>query len=162
MVFRAGDRLTNRPYEIKKEVGMDYTRLRDLLEAGEWEKANTETGQVILRAANREEEGDLRYEDLEKLNNLSFRTIDQLWVQYSSGHFGFSVQKRIWEKLGGTKEWDYGIAKKLGVNIGWRQEESWIDHKDLLFDINALYGHLPMVCIFFRNSNNVTNYSELV
>ncbi|MBC6417622.1 MAG: GUN4 domain-containing protein [Prochloron sp. SP5CPC1] len=129
MVFRAGDRLTNRPYEIKKEVGMDYTSLRDLLAAGKWKKANWETGQVILRAANREKEGWLRYEDIEKFPKTDFRTMDDLWVEYSSGCFGFSVQKRIWEKLGGTKEWDDGIAKNWGVAIGWRREESWINYK---------------------------------
>ncbi|MBV9389188.1 MAG: GUN4 domain-containing protein, partial [Chroococcidiopsidaceae cyanobacterium CP_BM_ER_R8_30] len=24
-------------------------------------------------------------------------TIDQLWVNYRKGHFGFSVQRQIWE-----------------------------------------------------------------
>ncbi|CCQ59603.1 GUN4 domain-containing protein, partial [Crocosphaera watsonii] len=32
------------------------------------------------------------------------RIIDQLWVKYSNGQFGFSVQKQIYmDELGGTK-----------------------------------------------------------
>ena len=32
------------------------------------------------------------------------KTIDKLWIKHSNGHFGFSVQKRIWESLGGPDQ----------------------------------------------------------
>ena len=37
------------------------------------------------------------------------RTIDQLWVKYSNRHFGFCVQKHIYQSLGGTTQKDEEI-----------------------------------------------------
>ena len=34
--------------------------------------------------------------------------INQLWINYSNGKFGFSIQKQIWIELGG----------KLGIRCG--------------------------------------------
>ncbi|MEH2424372.1 MAG: GUN4 domain-containing protein [Nostoc sp.] len=82
------------------------------------------------------------------------RTIDQLWVKYSNGRFGFSVQKRIWESVGK----DYG---KFGDRVGWRKwrtvvvdkwfglrqqtekQSEWLNDSDLLFNTSAPEGHLP-------------------
>jgi HTH-type transcriptional regulator/antitoxin HigA len=47
------------------------------------------------------------------------RTIDQLWVKYSQGRFGFSVQKKIWLEVGGKV--DYDTECKLGDRVGWRK-----------------------------------------
>ncbi len=43
------------------------------------------------------------------------RTIDQLWVKYSNGRFGFSVQKRIWHSIGGNKYADYKTGATLAI-----------------------------------------------
>ncbi|WP_258316433.1 GUN4 domain-containing protein [Cylindrospermopsis raciborskii] len=32
------------------------------------------------------------------------RTIDNLWLKYSQGKFGISVQQEIYKNLGGTKQ----------------------------------------------------------
>ncbi len=79
----------------------DNTRLGDLLAAGKWKQADKETANLLLKVANREEEGWLRNEDMEKFSCQDLRTIDDLWVKYSNGHFGFSVQQRIWQEIGG-------------------------------------------------------------
>jgi hypothetical protein len=42
---------------LRSEVGVDYTRLRNLLALGEWEEADGETKAVMLKAAGREKEG---------------------------------------------------------------------------------------------------------
>ena len=42
------------------------------------------------------------------------RTIDQLWVHYSNGKFGFSVQKKIYmDELGGTRDYDKKIWEEF-------------------------------------------------
>ncbi|MBC6417613.1 MAG: GUN4 domain-containing protein [Prochloron sp. SP5CPC1] len=142
------------------EVGVDYTKLRDLLAAGKWKEANEETDLVLvmLRAADPEEYDSLIEYVLLTDFTTDLSTIDQLWVKYSSGRFGFSVQRRIWESLGGTWEslgeiweWDYEIAIKLGVAVGWRRWWGWIDYKDLVFDINASQGHLPCPNSFIQH-----------
>ncbi|MFM9156775.1 MAG: GUN4 domain-containing protein, partial [Dolichospermum sp.] len=83
--------------QLKLDVGMDYSKLRDLLKAGEWKEADEETRRVMLAVAKRENEGSLDVESIDNFPCADLRTIDQLWVKYSDGKFGFSVQKRIYQ-----------------------------------------------------------------
>ncbi|MGB7440135.1 MAG: GUN4 domain-containing protein, partial [Coleofasciculaceae cyanobacterium] len=109
--------------ELRSEKGVDYTKLRDLLAAGKWKEADEETAEVMIKAAGQEERGYLEREDIEKFPCADLRTIDQLWVKYSNGRFGFSVQKRIWLEVGGKV--DYETEKKLGDRLGWRGGGEW-------------------------------------
>jgi len=157
---------TQQNNDLSSEKGIDYTRLRDLLKAGEWEEADKETLAVMLKIAGREQKLWLDPESIKNFLGVDLRTIDQLWVKYSDGRFGFSVQKRIWESVGK----DY---TKLGDRVGWRTYETviqknivecledinkklgfkqeavttmgakWLYYTDLTFDIHAPEGHLP-------------------
>jgi len=69
------------------------------------------------------------------------RTIDQLWVKYSQGRFGFSVQKKIWLEVGGRVDGE--TECKLGDRIGWRKGGKWLDYDELTFNKQAQQGHLP-------------------
>jgi serine/threonine protein kinase len=88
--------------ELKSAKGVDYTKLRNLLAAQKWKEADQETARVMLEAANRTKEGYLDRQSIENFPCEDLRTIDQLWVKYSEGRFGFSVQKQIWLELGGS------------------------------------------------------------
>ena len=85
---------------------MDYRKLRDLLAAGKWKEADEETTRVMLAVAKREKEDWLDVKHIDNFPCEDLRTIDQLWVKYSDGKFGFSVQKRIYQGLGGTREYN--------------------------------------------------------
>ncbi|MFB2922542.1 protein kinase domain-containing protein [Aerosakkonema funiforme] len=102
--------------DLRSDKGVDYRKLRDLLKAGNWKEADEETGRVMLKAAGREKEGWLDDESINKFPCTDLRTIDRLWVKYSKGRFGFSVQKRIWESVGGKPgEYDWetrSLARK--------------------------------------------------
>src|SRR4028118_599732 len=126
------------------EPQVDYTRLRDLLAAGEWQEADRETETVMIKAAGRGQDGWLSEEDLEAFPCEDLRLIDELWVKYSNGHFGFSVQKRIWESVEETtQDADVEIWKKFGDKVGWRLNDSWVGHRNLTFSLDAPEGHLP-------------------
>jgi len=71
------------------------------------------------------------------------RTIDQLWVKYSNGRFGFSVQKRIYQSLGGTSKYDEKVWDKFGDKVGWRKNNKWLYYYDLSFLEKAPEAHLP-------------------
>ncbi len=124
--------------------GADYTRLRELLEAGEWRKADRETEAVMLEVSGREEEGWLTEEDMETFPCQDLRTIDELWVKYSNGRFGFSVQKRIWKDIEATIQ-DTGVDtwKYFGNKVSWRVNDYWIGYSNLTFSLDAPEGHLP-------------------
>ena len=123
--------------------GVDYRKLRDLLAAGRWKEADLETDRVILKAARRETEGYLRRSDAENFSCQDLRTIDKLWVKYSNGNFGFSVQKQIYQSVGGTKEYDSKVWRKFGDKVGWRKGGQWLDYSELTFSKEHYRGHLP-------------------
>jgi hypothetical protein len=77
-----------------------YARLRDLLAAKDWKAADKETAECMFEVADRQQDRWLRPEDIEQFPCLDLCNIDRLWMKYSSGHFGFSAQKQIWERLG--------------------------------------------------------------
>ena len=145
---------------LSSERGVDYTNLRDLLASGQWKDADKETLAVMLKAAKKQKiaylnNGYLDIESIEKFPCTDLGTIDQLWVKYSYGRFGFSVQKRIWESVGGKpgKE-DYEIFKKFGDRVRWlkweskwlglKKEEQWLSYSEITFTLNAPQGHLPL------------------
>ena len=133
-----------RDVPLKSERGVDYTKLRDLLATGKWQKADEETATKMLEAAGRTEERWLRIEDIDRFPCEDLRTIDQLWVKYSNGRFGFSVQKRIYESLGGTKDYDNKIWEAFGDRVGWRVNNEWLHYNELKFNTKAPVAHLPM------------------
>lgn len=138
--------------DLRSERGIDYTHLRDLLAQGKWKEADQETLSVMLKAANREKEACLDIESIKNFPCTDLYTIDQLWITYSNGRFGFSVQKCIWENVGGQPgEYDEEAIKQLGSRIGWRKKllgfvnyETWLNYSEITFNLNAPSGHLPL------------------
>lgn len=134
--------------DLKSEKGIDYTPLRDLLKAQDWEAADRETYEVMIRAVGKKS-GDW-FSDDELLNFpcADLLTIDRLWVKYSQGQFGFSVQKQIYVECGGKLDGKYPgdtIWRKFGDKVGWRVNERWIRYSDVTFSTSAPVGHLPLV-----------------
>jgi len=136
--------------QLVSAVGMDYYELRNLLAAGKWKEADQETARVMLKVAGREKEGYLDTESIDKFPCEDLRTIDQLWVKYSNGRFGFSVQKRIYQSLGGTRTYDDKIWKAFGDRVGWRVNKWWwVGYDELKFNTQtAPEGHLPVPKVF--------------
>ncbi len=90
----------------------------------------------MLWVAAREKEGWIDPQSMKKFPCTDLRTIDQLWVKYSNGKFGFSVQRRIWQEVG--QDWD-----KFGQRTGWLLNNKWLNYDDLTFELRAPAGHLP-------------------
>jgi len=131
--------------DLSSSKGVDYTNLRNLLKAGKWGEADKETLAVMLKVAGRERQGWLDIESIDNFPCTDLRTIDQLWVKYSNGRFGFSVQKRIWKSVGGKPNADYETWCKFGDRVGWRVKQNWIRYNDLTFSTQSEVGHLPGV-----------------
>ena len=65
-----------------------------------------------------QKEGWLGSEDIENFPCEDLRTINQLWLDYSDGKFGFSVMKEIYESRVGT------LAGRSGTLAG-RSDSPW-------------------------------------
>jgi serine/threonine-protein kinase len=131
------------PVKLISAKGVDYRQLDRLLASEKWKEADKETKNKMLEAAGRTEEMWLRPEDIDQFPCEDLRTINQLWVKYSKERFGFSVQKRIYESLGGTREDDREIWEAFGDQVGWRVNNTWLYYNDLKFYTLAPGGHLP-------------------
>ncbi len=133
------------PFKLNSELGVDFSKLRDLLAAGKWKEADEETLLVMLEVAEREKEGWLNLLAIEKFPRTDLCTIDALWGKYSKSRFGFSAQRRIWESVGGTPDANYETYCRFGDRIGWRQKNNWLGYSHLTFTLNAPVGYLPLV-----------------
>jgi hypothetical protein len=149
---------SSQPVLISRATGVDYSELRDLLAAGNWRQADKKTYQLMMKAAK------LGWGSLSLvIQNFpceDLRTIDQLWVKYSQGKFGFSVQKEIYLSVNGklydgsswTESWtesDWRNYRRYYIMVGWKTgspedgERNYKMYDDLTFNLNAPNGHLP-------------------
>ncbi|NEO51718.1 MAG: hypothetical protein F6K54_00550 [Okeania sp. SIO3B5] len=123
-------------------ISPKYFKLRDFLFVEKWKEADIETYHVMLEVAGRQKEKRLDVEDIENFPCADLRIIDQLWVKYSYGQFGFSVQKKIYQSLSGTTE--LKVRERFGKKVGWKKGEEWLDYSDLTNDFSTLLkGKFP-------------------
>ncbi|MEH1837639.1 MAG: GUN4 domain-containing protein [Nostoc sp.] len=133
--------------DLSSEKGINYTRLRDLLAAKNWNEADQETYQVMIQAVGKENSDYITSDDLLNFPCTDLHTIDRLWVKYSNGHFGLSVQKKIYLSVGGKADAKYNAEawEKFGDRVGWRVNSSRIHYKDVIYDTASPIGHLPVL-----------------
>ncbi|MGK7903089.1 MAG: GUN4 domain-containing protein [Hormoscilla sp.] len=139
--------------QSEEPVPARYHKLRDLLAAGEWKEADEETALLMLQVAGREKDGWLREEDIENFPCEDLRSIDKLWVKYSNGRFGFSVQKRIWLEEGGKVDWE--TECRLGDRVGWRVKGRWQLLSKMTYGLAAPTGHLPVGALVWWRGRRV-------
>jgi uncharacterized caspase-like protein len=130
---------------LESDRQVDYTGLRDLLAAHQWQAANQETEQVMLKTARRTREGWLSSRSISQFPLVDLKTIDQLWSAYSQGHFGFTVQRQIFERVQHQED-------RFLEQVAWEQAAlfggvpfSSSAAAQLQFTLTAPQGHLPFV-----------------
>jgi hypothetical protein len=119
---------------------LDYRNLEGLLRSQDWQAADEETYNLILQAADQEDRGWLGSDDMAAFPCSVLQTIDELWLQYSEGHFGYSVQTAIEQDCFNEYSDFYPAAMQcLADAVGWN------DWQDTQFDfsLSAPAGHLP-------------------
>jgi GUN4-like len=126
---------------LESENVVDYRNLRNLLKEGKWQAADKETLKVMLKASKREM--NLNAESFEKFSCKDLQTIDRLWVTASNGHFGFSVQTKIWLECDSPISYDENF-RIFSDRVGWHNEKQVIDYNDLKFSLSTSpKGELP-------------------
>lgn len=132
-------------------TGIDqYTKLENLLAGGMWKEADNETARIMCHAVGRDAKGYLRTKHIDHFPCRDLINIDKLWLGYSNGHFGFSVQKNIYQDLvrrrGPSRNTWYCFKER----VGWRNEarrqhgkHATLYYPELTFNLYAPKGHLP-------------------
>ncbi len=130
---------------INKVQDKRYQQLEQYLKNGQWKEADRETYRLMLETVNKEAGELLEPEDIENFPCEDLHVLDGLWVSYSKGKFGFSVQKKIYFELGGTKEYKREVWIKFGGRVGWYnlKTDRWLE--DMRYELlnTTRVGHLP-------------------
>jgi serine/threonine protein kinase len=142
----------------KPKLKGDYTQLETYLKQRDWEAADHETYEVMLKVAGpiSEEQGSLDLEEGESFPCGDLQKIDTLWSQASLGRLGFSKQKEIFASV---KEKGDKYLEKIQwatsegtLKIGWKENEhKRIDYKpnqEPNFQEPIAPGHLPAKLIW--------------
>jgi hypothetical protein len=122
------------------ESGIDYEPLQKLLVQQDFQEADRLTSQTMCAAAGSEAvaRGWLYFSEIAQIKNADLNTINNLWLVYSEGRFGFSIQRKMWLNLG--KNWE-----KLWLQIGWKKDGSFTRYPtDFIWSLDAPKGHLPL------------------
>ncbi len=132
------------------EVPPQYSYLQTCLANQQWLEADQETRRLLLDLAGQPKQNFLLENQVTALAVADLGLLDQLWVIYSQGKFGLSVQKAIWEsqRVGGQAgSFTLEMATEFGTQVQWREQSQWLTYDQLIFSIEAPMGHLP--CLWY-------------
>ncbi|HLP87996.1 MAG TPA: GUN4 domain-containing protein [Nostocaceae cyanobacterium] len=136
---------------VSHASGIDYRNLQELLSTQKWKDADKETYSIMLKICECENIGWLDDGKIRHFPRYDLQIINKLWVKYSDGKFGFSVQKHISQS-----------HKQFAVRFGWIEnlaKNEWVKYEDYNFSLEAHKGHLPstsrIVGLGLRNVNEV-------
>ncbi len=124
-----------------------YGKLRDLLAAGKWKEADQETARVMLEISGKTDKENLIPDDVIKFPCSVISLIDRLWIKYSNERFGFSIQKKVYESMGGTfdiSQINMKVLEKTAEELGLRLNGKDIPYKELNFSLEAPRGAFPV------------------
>ncbi len=119
----------------------ELSKLRNLLAAKKWKEADEETFAAIAR-------NPCPTGEKPECIAPTLRAIDQLWVQYSNGKFGLSVQKQLYEKTSLPDE----LFKQINWKLADKQNPNAIS--GITYQTNAPAGHLPFKFIDYMWTNS--------
>ena len=119
-------------------VGADYRKLEAFLSQGQWQDADLETREMLLQVIGRVDY--LPGPAIDTFDCEALQAIDQLWVHYSGGRFGFSVQVKLLQAV--EADWD-----RFGDRVGWRINQVWQPGDNRRYSLQAPEGHFPSAAI---------------
>lgn len=87
----------------RSDVGISYDELAKMLDHQQWESAAAETQYLIFQVTQRTQHPPIGRDWLTREGVSTFpcrdlRTINDLWLNASNGHYGFTPQAKLWGK----------------------------------------------------------------
>lgn len=126
---------------VSSAQGLDYGPLQRALIQQQFEEADRLTSEHLRQLAGTDavKRGYVYYSEVPPMAAADLESLDRLWVVYSQGRFGFSVQLRLLRSLAGR--WD-----QLWPRLGWKQAGVWTRYPgSFTWSLEAPEGHLPLV-----------------
>ncbi|ESA38643.1 gun4 domain-containing protein [Leptolyngbya sp. Heron Island J] len=147
-----------------------YETLHEQLANQQWFAADKETVRLIADIAGVSDLEDLSPREIRSFSCGELQVIDRLWTTYSEGRFGFSIQLKIYQDLGGSLESTIGedlqLTQRWGAALGWREGVTdqqpegnrWRKCDGLDFSLNAPKGCHPSRWWNSPYGSRMTNY----
>ena len=126
---------------VSSGQGIDYAPMQRALAQQEFEEADRITSEILRQLAGPAavKRGYVYYSEVADFAAVDLESLDRLWVVYSQGRFGFSVQLRLLRSL--ADRWD-----QLWPRLGWKQGGIWTRYPgSFTWSLQAPEGHLPLV-----------------
>ena len=134
--------------KLESDCSFDFIPLLTALKTGDFLEADqlTRDGLIKLAGEAAVKRGFVYFGEVPNLPAKDLATIERLWLAYSDGKFGYTVQAEILKtkRVGGDLE-------KLYDRIGWKNEDGslrrWLPDKgnEFIYDLEeAPAGHLPL------------------
>ena len=128
-------------FTARSEVGFDYSPLQQYLLNESYEEADRFTSAKLRELAGEKavKRGYVYFSEVDSIPSIDLSTLNKLWIVYSRGKFGFTVQSKILDSVGGRYD-------KLWPRIGWKKDGIWTRYpKAFNWSIEAPSGHMPLV-----------------
>ena len=121
--------------------GVDYAPLQRALMAQHFEEADRLTSALLreLAGADAVRRGYVYYSEVPPMPSADLDSLDRLWVCFSRGRFGLSVQGTLLASCNGR--WEL-----LWPKLGWKDGGLWTRYPgSFQWSIDAPEGHMPLV-----------------
>lgn len=119
------------------------------MSAQNFRQADEETRRLLIVLAGEaaQKRGYVFFSEVQFIPDTDLKAIDELWKQYSNNKFGYSVQRRIWEKVNRdfTKFFlKVGWMKKLDTEVEQYNYRAFPN--EFVWELNeeTPEGHLPL------------------
>lgn len=125
----------------RSAVAIDYGPLQHHLLRQDFESADRLTSAHLRQLAGPAAEGRgyVYFSEVSAMPGLDLESLDRLWVTYSLGRFGFSVQAKILRRCQGRWE-------ALWPLLGWKQDGLWTRYPGAFtWTLEAPEGHMPLI-----------------
>lgn len=121
--------------------GLDYAPLQRALMGQQFEEADRITSSLLRELAGPEaiRRGYVYYSEVPPIASADLDSLDRLWVCFSRGRFGFSVQGKLLRSCNGS--WEL-----LWPKLAWKDAGRWTRYPgSFQWSIEAPEGHMPLV-----------------
>ena len=128
-------------FTAPSEVGFDYSPLQRYLLNESFEDADRFTSSKLRELVGEKAvtRGYVYFSEVDSIPDIDLSTLNKLWIVYSRGKFGFTVQAKILNSVGGRYD-------KLWPRIGWKKDGIWTRYPNAFtWSIDAPNGHMPLV-----------------
>ena len=126
---------------VSSAAAIDHAPLQRHLMELEFEAADRLTSEILRQLAGPDavKRGYVFYSEVAAMPSVDLESLDRLWIVYSQGRFGFSVQGRLLRACGG--QWE-----RLWPRLGWKQDSRWTRYPgSFTWSLAAPDGHMPLV-----------------